>query len=196
MAHHAALPGILEHGLLSTEALLDLFEVHGDEREAIIATTRKNSVGITHPKYGTAVIRDQKPIVSDKRLQSALGDSATSEQFLRLLNSKVFFWVDPARLHGLRDARAYRGDPQLILTLDTRKVVQAALNHTWLCPMNSGCCRPMAFPRTLSIFQKLTDFDFLSSKKKRGWRNAVVECAVHDRLRNIGDYLIKTENVG
>jgi Family of unknown function (DUF7002) len=53
---------IQHHGLLSTTAILDLFEVKADCREAIESRKRPESVVITHPQHGTATIRDQKPI--------------------------------------------------------------------------------------------------------------------------------------
>jgi hypothetical protein len=196
MAHHAALNGIRRHGLLSTRSLLNMFEISGELREELLTRMRPNSVSISHPIHGSAVIRDQRPIMSDKRLASALGGSATPKQFHQLLNSKVFFWVSPARLDGLRNAQAYRGDPQLVLTLDTRRVVEVAADRIWLCPMNSGCCRPFAHPRTPQIFQRLEDFDYDASKRKRGTKNAVVECAIDGELKHIETLLIGHQIVG
>lgn len=196
MAHHSALPGIFKHGLLSTRSLLDLFAIFGEEREAIITRMRPKSVTIKHPVHGQAVIRDQKPIMNDRRLASALGGSATPRQWHELLNSKVFFWVSPSRLAALRGAQAYRGDPQLILTLDTRQVVEIASQRIWLCPMNSGCCKPFAHPRTPEVFRRLRDFDYAESKRKRGAKNTVVECAIDGELKGIERLCIEHEIVG
>ncbi len=63
MAHVKAWPGIKRHGLLSTSALLDLFEVRGSSREALEANNRRNdSITVHHKRYGEAVIRDNKPM--------------------------------------------------------------------------------------------------------------------------------------
>jgi hypothetical protein len=197
MAHHEALPGIRKHGLLCTSALLDLFEIHGAGREKIECQMRPASVEIRHPVHGKAVIRDQKPIVNDRRLQKALGNSATPRQFHKLLNSMVFFWVSPSRLETLRNAVAYRAEPQLVLTLDTRLVVEAYGQMITLCPMNSGCCRPMPHPRSPEIFQSIANYDFEHwSKKKGGASKGVVECSVKNRIWNIEKFLIKSEIVG
>jgi hypothetical protein len=51
-------PSIQRHGLLSTTALLDKFEITGTQREAIESKHRPRSVQISHKKYGVAVIRD------------------------------------------------------------------------------------------------------------------------------------------
>src|ERR1039458_874995 len=104
MAHHEALPSIRRHGLLSTSALLDLFEVDEVRRLEIETRMRRESIEIRHPEHGVAVIRDQRPIMNDHRLEQSLGGTATAAEFHLLLNSKVFFWVNPDRLAGLRTA--------------------------------------------------------------------------------------------
>lgn len=81
MAHSEALPSILQHGLLSTSALLDLFEIGGERRAKLETRMRPTSVPITHPVHGTAVVRDQKPIMNDARLEKSLGGSATARSF-------------------------------------------------------------------------------------------------------------------
>ena len=196
MAHSDSWDGIQRHGLLSTTALLDLFEIGGKQRMEIEATIRKSSIRITHPKHGVAVIRDQKPLMSDKKVASALGDSATPEQWYRLLNTKAYFWVLPERLQRLRNAVEYRAEPQLVLTFDTKRILSAHADKIWLCPMNSGACKPFAHPRTPAIFQRLVDYDFEFWRKKRSSaQKAVVECTIEYMLPNVEDYLIKKENL-
>src|SRR5438045_3691733 len=107
MAEAGSWPGIQRHGLLSTESLLDLFDITGEQRDALLSRRRAFLTTITHPQHGRAVIRDQKPL-SEKKLAGCLRDGLTPSEWLRLLNGKVFFWVDPARLTNLRQARAYR----------------------------------------------------------------------------------------
>jgi Family of unknown function (DUF7002) len=196
MAHHEALPQILKYGLLSTSALLDLFEIHGERRVQIETRMRPASIVIEHPKHGRAVIRDQKPIVSDKRLAKALAGTATTAEWHLLLNSKVFFWVNRDRLDDLRRARAYRHDPQLILTLDTQRVVEATADKIWLCSINSGCCIPFPHERSPDRFRKLVDYAFdLWRRKKGGADKAVVECAIDGKLSGIKSLLISAEVV-
>ena len=181
MAHRDALPSILRRGLLSTTALLDLFGKEGAEREAIETQMRPQSVVIEHPKYGKAVIRDQKPMQSDSRLNKTLTGGTTTVDWHRLLNSKVFFWVSEDRLRKLRNARAYRDEPQLVLVLNTRRVVEFAGDRIWLCSMNSGCCVPYLHKRSPDRFAKLVDF-----------KGNVVECAVERELHPIQPLLIRS----
>lgn len=53
---------ISRHGLLSTTALLDLLDVAGKQRILLESTRRPDSVALRHPQYGSAVLRDQKPL--------------------------------------------------------------------------------------------------------------------------------------
>ena len=192
MAEPDALPSILRHGLLSTSALLDLFEVETERRISLERCVRKKSESITHPKYGSAVVRDQKPIVNEARLERCV-KGATPEQWLRLLNSKVFFWVNQNRLEGLRSARAYRNRQHLVLTLDTKKVIADYQTRITLCPMNSGNCLPYPHHRSPACFSRIGDFDYEGWRRRRGRREVVVECAVDGGVKDVGEYLLKHE---
>jgi hypothetical protein len=102
MAEAGSWPSIARHGLLSTSALLDLFDIRGPAREAIESRHRLQSVRITHPVYGAAVIRDQKPL-SDARLSTCLSGCSIREWY-ELLNRKAFLWTTEDRLKILRGA--------------------------------------------------------------------------------------------
>ena len=66
-------PMVARHGLLSTSALLDLFEYEGRARSALESSKRAQNVTISHERHGEAVLRDQKPL-SDGTLKECLGD--------------------------------------------------------------------------------------------------------------------------
>ncbi len=120
MAEMDSLESIFRYGLLGTEALLDLFEVQSEERAAILTRRRGQSVDIQHPEYGKAVIRDQKPLIQSK-LEKSLIDCSFQE-WLRMLNSRVFFWLCERRLRTLMCASEYRAKSHLVLELDTLKL--------------------------------------------------------------------------
>src|SRR5260221_1026036 len=145
MADRDSWPSIQKHGLLSTTALLDLFQIDGAKRDALESAHRPECVPILHPKFGRAVIRDQKPM-SDKGLLRCLR-GLTPKDWYRLLNRKVFFWLHEERLETLLNAEAYWDKGHCVLTVDTRKLVEQHLDRIVLSPMNSGCTRPMPFPR-------------------------------------------------
>jgi hypothetical protein len=94
MAQIGSWPSLQKHGLLSTTALLDLFELDGDERYRIEFCHRPKSIPVAHAVHGRAVVRDQKPM-SDRSLRKALlGSGLKPEDWYRELNSRVFFLAD------------------------------------------------------------------------------------------------------
>ena len=80
MAEDGSWPSIRERGLLSTAALLDLYEVQGAEREALLSRHRPNSVTLERAGLPPAVVRDQKPM-SDAALRSCLDADVTPAQW-------------------------------------------------------------------------------------------------------------------
>src|SRR5690242_9369050 len=130
-------PFIEKHGLLSTEALLDLFEIDGVQRDRILRSRRPDCVTIQHPVHGRAIIRDQKPLI-ESRLRSALGDGLQPQDWYEILNRKTFFWVSVDRVETLRNAQAYETLRQTLIEVDTARLLDRHAAKVNLCPMNSG----------------------------------------------------------
>lgn len=176
MAEDGSWPSIREHGLLSTEALVELFEVQPERKEQILAQRRAASVTLRHPGLGSAVVRDQIPML-EAQLASSLKDGLQPTDWYRLLNRHVFFWVREARLHRLLNARAYRERPHLVLEFNTEDIVARHGERVQLTIMNTGNTRPRAFPRGHQTFRSLEDFPYDERRATAG-RDAVVELAV------------------
>ncbi len=190
MAHHAAWPGIAEHGLLSTEALVDKFEITGAQRTAILDQRRHGSVHIEHDQHGTAVIRDNKPM-TDSALQKCLTDGLTPTDWYRTLNGLVFFWTTHDRLDRLFAARAYRDSPHLVLEFDTARMVEAHGADVRLSPINSGSTVYNPVPRGGDTFGTIDEFPYDEWRAKgRGRRGAVVEFAVRRQVPNPMNFLV------
>jgi hypothetical protein len=188
MAYVNAWPGIKRYGLLSTSALLDLFEVTGSNREALEANRRNDSITIRHKQYGKAVIRDNKPM-DDTGLVRALTDMMP-EEWYRTLNSKVFFWLTEERLKTLLSARAYRSENHCVITVDTHGLVGDYQDKIWLSPINSGATKPMPQLRGTQTFSRIGDYPFHDwSKKRRSCIKAVAELAIDYAVPNIRDYV-------
>ncbi|MFZ7138026.1 MAG: DUF7002 family protein [archaeon] len=190
MAESGSWESIKEHGLLSTTALLDLFEINGKERLEIESTCRKESVPITHSKYGKAIIRDQKPL-KENNLAKLLDDMSV-EDYCRLLNSKTFFWTRKKRLEGLLNAVAYRNRSHTVLTIDTKSLVSKHEKEIWLSNINSGCTIFGVGRRGSYTFQKIADYDFEKMQKIKK-ENAIVELAVDYSVKDISDFVIQVE---
>lgn len=188
-------PSIQEYGLLSTEALLDLYGVNGNLRDSILGTRRPDCVAIEHPDYGHAIIRDQKPLI-EARLRKVLQDGLSPHEWYVLLNRKTFFWVSEERLERLRTARAYQSLRQTLVIVDTGKLLARHADRVTLCPINSGATRPMAWPRGKSSFMPIEHYPFEAFRKKRGRKNAVVEFAVDYSVPDIADLVITVSELG
>lgn len=127
---------IRRHGLQSTTALLDLFEISGSERFDIKSKWRPESRIIEHSVYGKAVIRDQK-VMPENDLQKCL-DGLTTRQWYELLNHKTFFWVDWQRLKWMLGAREYRHRAHWVIMVDTRALLDRHAENVTLSSQNSG----------------------------------------------------------
>ena len=157
MAEAGSWPSIEKHGLLSTLALLDLFEVDRVLRDEIETRKRTESVEIRHPAHGSAWIRDNKPI-NETVLRRTLVGMSESEWY-RTLNSRVFFWLSEKRLDRLRNAPPYRGRLHDILTLDTALLLQQHGTRVELAHLNSGAVHPSAnYPRGTGTFKSIDQY--------------------------------------
>jgi hypothetical protein len=189
MAEGSSWAGIQRHGLLSTIALLDLFEVTPDARRAILSEQRTESITIEHPVHGKAVIRDQKPLNRSKLEKKAL-KGCSFQQWLDMLNSRVFFWLCKERLQTLMCAREYCSQTHVVLVLDTLRLATDLQQSITLAPMNTGNTRPFAHERSLQTFRRMAEYPF-EERLHRGLYYTAVELAVEIGVPNIMDYLIE-----
>ena len=180
MAEEGSWASIQEHGLLSTAALLDLFEVPADQRYALEAQRRAESVPIHHPVHGTAWIRYNKPI-NERVLQRTL-EGMTEEEFYRTLNSRVFFGVSTGRLDRLRNAPPYRDRRHDILELDTAALVERHRERVELSHINSGAVHPAAnYPRGAGTFAPIESYRY--GERKLVSNEPLVEATVCTRCQ-------------
>lgn len=190
MAERGSWPSIARHGLLSTTALLDLYGYVGPTREAIEGSHRPESVRIEHPTYGAAVIRDQKPM-SDSGLARALTDGLRPEEWYRILNARVFFWLTKDRLTRLLSAKAYVNDSHDVLIVETRPLVRGYRDAITLSPMNSGATKPMPHPRGRQTFLSIDEYPYRDWTAKRRRDDAIVELAVTGGVPDISKYVVE-----
>jgi hypothetical protein len=194
MAMDGSWPSIERYGLLSTSALLDLYGYAGDERRAIEAAHRPHSIPIKAKDLPGAIVRDQKPM-SDSALKNCLLDGLTPEDWYRMLNQKCFFWLSRKRLRRLLGAKAYRADPQVVLTVDTASLLKANQKSILLSPYNSGSTIMKAVKRGKSTFLPIADYDFASWKAARGKGDAVAELVITSGVPDIRDHVLAVHRV-
>ncbi len=136
MAHRTSWPSIQKHGLLSTTALLNLFEYEGPERVKIESQWRPKSVPIKHSEHGTAWIRDQWVMPEDD-LKKYLVDM-TPREWYELLNKYTFFWGEERRLINFLNGWNYRNQSHCVLIVNTRKLLDRYAESILLSRINSG----------------------------------------------------------
>ncbi|WP_420382228.1 DUF7002 family protein [Novosphingobium sp.] len=188
MAERGSWPAIEQYGLCSTSALMDLYEIEGARRAQIELSHRPKSISIAANGLPGAVIRDQIPM-SDAGLKRALPSRLEPSDWYALLNSKVFFWLSVDRLHKLTQAEAYRDDEHDILEVDTRSLIDAHRDKIWLCPINSGCTKPMPHPRDESIFSRIPQYPYAHWRSRRGRTERAVELAIDYSVSDITSHV-------
>ncbi len=188
MAEKGAWDSIKRYGLLSTSALLDHYAIEGPDRFQIESRHRPKSVEISIEGLPRAVVRDQIPM-SDSGLVKALPEHLSPSDWYKLLNAKVFFWLSENRLHRLTSAKAYRDRKHDVLEVDTRSLIDAHRNAIWLCPMNSGCTKPMPHSRDETIFARIPDYRYSYWKERRSRRERVVELAVDYSVVDVRNHI-------
>ena len=181
MAEPGAWENIREHGLLSTTALLDLYEVKEPKRSRLKSEWRRQSESIAPG----VVIRDQKPM-SPRSLGRVLEDM-TPEQWYSLLNRKTFFWATLERLKRMLNAGSYKDDPHDVLTVDTRKLVERHRDLISLSRINSGAIPPAYAKRGSGTFKSIKAYPTIRRKTD------VAEVVVEYHVPDIVDFTLSVE---
>lgn len=194
MAEDGSWDSIRQHGLLSTSKLLDLYEVVGEERFALESARRPKSVKITVNGREVATVRDNIPM-RDSQLAKCLAPDISPKEWFELLNQRAFFWLSRDRLRTLLNAKAYRGRPQTVLTVDTAKLVAAHRDMIELSPINSGATLYNPQPRGRDTFKSIADYPFDERRKTRKVKDCVAELVVIDGVPDIKRHLISVHTV-
>lgn len=194
MAAAGSWPSIRQHGLLSTSALVYLWQVSPpDVRNSLLGQRRGESVVIENAILGNATIRDQKPI-HEPSLREALVDM-TPQEWYRELNSRVFFFLQEERLSTLLNARSYRNDEHVVITIDTASFLDAHSSEVELCQINSGFAqRHSKAPRGRSTFLPIENYkhrDRIQPKSRSPWD--VAELCLPGQLLDVRTHLISAD---
>ena len=189
MAEAGTWPSIQQRGLLSTTAALDVLGVSGAQREVLEGAHRPAMFSLHPGAPDNIVLRDQRPMPPG-RLAQALPPHITTEQWYRLINSKVFFWVSTERLSRLLNSYdAYEHD---VLRVDTASLLGAHAARTFLCHMNSGNTLPIPHFRDPSIFKRIEDYPVNSAGTPT---KEVVELVVDYAVPDIARHVVEVSSV-
>jgi hypothetical protein len=190
-----ALPSIERHGLQSTNALLDLFEISPLLRAEIALHPRKTYLDLSHVDHGTVTLNHQKPLV-ESALIKCLDDGLSVPDWIDKLNSRVFFWPDDKRLNTFLQSNTKLGLPMCILSLDTLTLIQVFWDQMEVSPMNSGNTRRKPLKRGHSTFSSLNELDYAIWRRASGGRNlrTIREVIVKDKIPDAMNYVTKVHH--
>jgi len=186
--YHMAAAGsweqIQHHGLLSTTALLDRYRVTGERRRLLESCRRGKSEPITHPDTGeTACIRDNRPIYP-KVLAKKLPATMEPEDWYRLLNQHVFFWLCEDDLRGFLDT--YGDTEHDVITVSTRRLVDRDYDRITITPFNTGSAHHQnEYERDRDTFSPIHEFDIDRWRKRIRHRPPIVELAVAHEVQRV-----------
>ncbi|MFO1875509.1 hypothetical protein QOU05_23605 [Pseudomonas aeruginosa] len=191
MAERGAWDSIRTRGLMSATAVLDHLSVEGDDRVSFESEHRSEKMNVRPGDPSDIVLRDQKPMPEGRLLQ-ALTDGTTPRQWYELINNKVFFWAEEARLHRLLGARDYRRLEHDVLTLDSARFIPTYAESIWLCHMNSGNTWPIPHRRGIDVFRRVPDYPVKRSGKPV---KNVVELVVDYSVPDIADFVLEVRRM-
>lgn len=192
MAAEGTWPSIRQRGLLSTRQLVDSCDTSQAVRYTVLASRRPDNVMLQHPDGTKIVVRDQAPL-REVFLTRCLQDM-TVQQWLDVLNGRVFFWLHPDKLAKLLNARRYRRHAHDVLTVDTASLLGAHAERIRLSAINSGATLyPNAPTRGSGTFQAIEGYPFAERRRTRPIYEAVVELAVIDGVADIEKHVIQVE---
>lgn len=192
MAEDGTWPSIRHRGLLSTRAIVDLYQPGADIREQILSMVRQNKIKLTSADLGDMTIRDQRPA---KFLKECMNDGVSPQDYLDALNGHVFFWLRLSRLSRLLSARLYRHSRHTVLHVDTARLVEAYRGRVQLAPYNTGSMHVPNMPRRgPDVFTDLADYPYEEWLAKRGPSGeAVVELTVNYAVPDIASFITRVE---
>ncbi|QWC86662.1 hypothetical protein KLP28_08345 [Nocardioidaceae bacterium] len=189
-----AWPSVEAHGLLSAAALLDLHVPDEAERARLRRTRRltPHRLGTpARPELGTAVLRDQLPL---KWIDQRIAPGSSVPQFLEALNARVFLAATRRRLDRLLHARANRGVPHLVMTLDTATLVARHLDSLDLSRLNSGAVTQLNHPvRGHDLWRSVADYPYEAYRRR--YADPLAEVCVPYALPDALDLLLGLEQV-
>jgi len=187
-----AWPSIKQHGLLSTERLLHLFDVSPERQKELLTQRRSKSVKLAAPGLPSAVIRDQKPM---KFLEEKIEPGGYVESFLTAINSRVFFWPSVERLERLRNAKEYRNVEQVILHIDTKMLVERYEFQIELCRFNSGAITQRNHPlRSRESWVAIGRYPHSEYRRRHGRVGALAEVTVLDAVPDVLELVVDIEH--
>lgn len=161
LARAGAHVGIRRHGLLPAAILAQRSGINLSKKP------RKSSVEFNLPDGTYVTITDNRPLFFTK-LAPVLDDGLTPEDWLNMLNHRVFFW--PKREYGENNLKARRrlGYENEWQVFDTEMLLGPVWKLAEIAPFNTGATIHVPPRRGLWTFAKLDGLSYSEWEWSRG----------------------------
>jgi len=146
------------------------------------------NVTLTHPVHGAATLTDQHPL-SLEALAASLDDGLQPADWIRQLNRRVFFWVDPKRVDLHLRTSIKRSEPRIVLVLDALSVIRQHYDQIEISPFNTGSTLRRPARRGLSTFTPLHRHNYRDWQRLRGGHDHVRELTVIGGVQDVSFHL-------
>jgi hypothetical protein len=161
----------------------------------LMSRRRPAAVRLHHAQYGSATLNDNLPL-SEKALAGCLDDGLTPADWLRMLNSKVFFWADEQGLARLLGARMNRDRDVEVLVFDTLALAQAHWDTLRLSPINSGATIRKPARRGAGTFTLASAHSYQDWRRLRDRTDKIIEVTVDAAVPRAADFLLEVRRHG
>jgi hypothetical protein len=134
--------------------------------------------------YGEVTITDNGPL-SESALLQCLDDGLQPADWLRLLNQRVFFWVDEKNVDIHLRASIRQCEERVVLVFDTLSVVKAYHRKVELAAINTGSTIRRPARRGVSTFAPAYQYTCREWQRLQGGRDQIKELTVFDGIRDV-----------
>lgn len=155
-----AAEGVRRHGLLPAA---DLARRAG---HALPLPRRARAQALALPDGTRAILTDNSPL-SLTKLAGVLDDGLTPEDWLAMLNARVFLWPDPKLAQGNLSTRRRLGYDSEWHVYDTVKLLAPVWDRAEIAPINSGATLRKPTRRGHATFAPLAGLDYQSWRRAR-----------------------------
>ncbi|BEP13406.1 hypothetical protein acdb102_17170 [Acidothermaceae bacterium B102] len=176
---------IQEHGLRSATWLVRARSLDEERATTLLTAPREaiEVIGDPADPLGHATLRDQKPLTLSKL--ERLVEGITPENYIRLINDRVYFYMKAADVERVRGVRDAEGQPQLLLTLDSRRLLADYQGSVRVAKINTGA--------TIGMQGRRGPRTWLAIDKFPGRATEVKEFTVLDGISDVTPYLVSAE---
>ncbi len=145
-------PCIKRHGLLSSNEILSKFSIDKQLAREIEKHRLTSSYQLKSESHGSFTLRDRTTL-SHAKLESALGGSCTPDEWIDLLNRRVFFFAQRKSLERLLRAPLNYQQSHVIFEVDAQKLLEAHASTIEVADINTGYTKRNSARRDPSTFQ-------------------------------------------